>query len=153
MIIREFEPGDGDAFYSLNEAWISRFFVLEPKDEHSLRHPQEAILDQGGRIFFACSEGKNVGCVALMAMGPGEFEVVKMAVTEAMQGAGIGRQLMTHVVAAADEMGVKRLYLETNKILKPAIRLYEAVGFRHLRPDEIVPSPYARADVYMERRR
>jgi putative acetyltransferase len=42
------------------------------------------------------------------------------------------------------------LYLETNKKLTPAVRLYEALGFRHLSPERVVPSPYARADVYME---
>jgi hypothetical protein len=34
--------------------------------------------------------------------------------------------------------------------LTPAIRLYESQGFRHLPPERIVPSVYARADVYME---
>jgi ribosomal protein S18 acetylase RimI-like enzyme len=32
----------------------------------------------------------------------------------------------------------------------PAIRLYESLGFRHLSPDRIVPSPYSRSDVQME---
>jgi putative acetyltransferase len=31
-----------------------------------------------------------------------------------------------------------------------AIRLYESLGFRHLPPERVVPSVYARADVYME---
>ena len=45
---------------------------------------------------------------------------------------------------------VRRLYLETNRKLALAIRLYESVGFRHLPPERVVPSPYARANVYME---
>jgi hypothetical protein len=35
-------------------------------------------------------------------------------------------------------------------VLTPAIRLYESMGFKHLDADRIVPSAYARADVYME---
>lgn len=80
----------------------------------------------------------------------GEFEVVKMAVTETHQGAGIGRRLLAHTIAVARSTGAIRLYLETNRKLATAIRLYESLGFRHLLPEEIVPSPYARADVYME---
>jgi ribosomal protein S18 acetylase RimI-like enzyme len=46
--------------------------------------------------------------------------------------------------------GARRFYLETNHALTPAIRLYESVGFKHIDPSRIVPSPYERADVYME---
>ena len=46
--------------------------------------------------------------------------------------------------------GAQRLYLETNHVLTPAIRLYESMGFKHIPQNRIVPSPYARADVYME---
>ena len=49
--IREFEPGDETAFRLLNEEWITREFVLEPKDVYSLSDPQTTILDQGGRIL------------------------------------------------------------------------------------------------------
>ena len=153
ITIRNFASGDEDAFYRLNEAWIVQYFVLEPKDKYSLRNPQEAILEPGGQIFLACSDDEPVGCSALMARTTaGEFEVVKMALTEAHQGSGIGRRLLAHTIEEARSTGAVRLYLETNRKLATAIRLYESLGFRHLLPEEIVPSPYARADVYMEMR-
>jgi GNAT superfamily N-acetyltransferase len=83
-------------------------------------------------------------------MGKGEFEVAKMAVTESAQGTGVGRRLLEKVIEEARTAGATRLYLETNRRLTPAIRLYESTGFRHLPPERIVPSAYARADVYME---
>ena len=150
LTIREFQAGDEVAFRRLNEEWIVREFVLEPKDQYSLTDPQGTILDHGGRIFFAVRDGETVGCCALVAMEPGEFEVAKMAVTRTAQGGGIGRQLIEKVVQEAKASGVKRLYLETNHKLTPALRLYEAVGFRPLPPDRIVASPYARADVFLE---
>jgi len=83
-------------------------------------------------------------------MGPGEFEVAKMAVTPRARGAGVGRFQLEAVVAAARTAGVKRLYLETNHALTPAIRLYEGVGFVKVPEERVVTSPYARADVFME---
>jgi GNAT superfamily N-acetyltransferase len=73
-----------------------------------------------------------------------------MAVTESMRRNGIGRQLLEKTISEARAMEAHRLYLETNKTLVGAIRLYESVGFRHVPAERIVPSPYARADVYME---
>jgi GNAT superfamily N-acetyltransferase len=150
LIIREFRPGDEAAFRKLNEEWIIRYFALEPKDESSLADPQRTILEHGGRIFLAVRDGQPIGCCALLAMAPGEFEVAKMAVTESSQRSGIGRHLLEKAIAEARASGAHRLYLETNRKLIGAIRLYESLGFRHLPPERIVISPYARADVYME---
>jgi GNAT superfamily N-acetyltransferase len=115
-----------------------------------LDNPQSANLDGGGRIFFAVRDGERVGCCALLAMGEREFEVAKMAVAESFQRAGIGRRLLEKVVAEARAGGVTRLYLETNRKLATAIRLYESLGFRHLPAERVTPSPYARSNVQME---
>jgi len=152
VVVREFMPGDEAAFRSLNEEWILRYFAMERKDESILAEPRRTILDCGGRIFLAVRQGETVGCCALLAMGPGEFEVAKMAVTESCQGAGIGRRLLEKTIAEARAAGATRLYLETNRKLAAAIRLYESVGFTHIPEDRIVPSPYARANVHMELR-
>jgi len=148
--IREFAPGDEVAFRRLNEEWITRHFTLEAKDEEVFADPQGSILAKGGKIFFAIRGGRPVGCCALIAIGPGEYEVAKMGVTESAQGAGIGRQMLERVVEEAKVAGAWRLYLETNRKLAPAIRLYESLGFQHIPPERRVPSPYARAEVPME---
>jgi GNAT superfamily N-acetyltransferase len=148
--IRQFQPGDEAAFRTLNEEWITRYFRLEPKDEEVLADPQGSILEAGGKILFAVLGDQCVGCCALIRNRDGEFEVAKMAVTSAHKGQGIGRKLLEAVIATGRTAAARRLYLETNSKLEPAIRLYESVGFRHLAPDRIPPSPYARANVHME---
>ena len=148
--IREFAPGDEAAFRELNEEWIRRYFVIEPKDEAVFADPRGSILDRGGRIFLAFQDGQPVGCCALLRMNSGEFEVAKMAVTESYRGNGIGRRILERAISEARASGASRLYLETNRKMQPAIRLYESLGFRHVPPERIVPSAYARADVYME---
>jgi putative acetyltransferase len=150
LTIRDFQPGDEAAFRRLNEEWITRYFAVEPKDEKSFADPHSTILNSGGRIFLAFHEDEAVGCCALVFMSPGEFEVAKMAVTQSFQGAGIGRQLLERTIAEARAAGATRLYLETNHNLTPAIRLYKSLGFQPVPPERVVPSPYNRADVYME---
>jgi GNAT superfamily N-acetyltransferase len=148
--IRRFQPGDAAAFRRLNEEWITRFFRIEPREEPILADPQATILDSGGRIFFATTGVRSVGCCALIRINDKEFEVAKMAVEPSYQRAGIGRRLLRAAIEEGRNAGAQRLYLETNHVLTPAIRLYESVGFKHIDANRIIPSPYARADVYME---
>jgi len=149
MEIVEFRPEHAAAFKALNEAWIGKYFVLEPKDREVLEDPQGKILAKGGRIFMAMHDGEAVGCVALLKMPDGGYEVAKMTVSETLRGSGIGRLLMERCIEAGAEDGVPRLYLETNSSLAPALALYRATGFQDLAPTE---TPYVRADVFMERR-
>jgi putative acetyltransferase len=151
FIVREFQPTDADAFFELNREWIQRYFWLEPADLEVLWHPQTAILDPGGRILMAARDGVCLGCCALIAIGPGEYELAKMAVTPIERRTGIGRRLIAAAITLAERTGARRLYLETNHTLTGAIALYESMGFRHLPPQRVTPSHYARADVFMER--
>ncbi|MGA7924798.1 MAG: GNAT family N-acetyltransferase [Candidatus Sulfotelmatobacter sp.] len=148
--IRQFLPGDAAAFRRLNEEWITRFFRIEPKETPVLADPQATILGAGGRIFFATANERCGGCCALIRLNHKEFEVAKMAVEPSYQGTGIGRRLLHRAIEEGRRAGAQRLYLETNHVLTPAIRLYESLGFKHIPDNRIVPSQYARADVYME---
>jgi len=150
VTVRPFEAGDETAFRLLNEQWIERYFTLEAKDQSTFTDPQSSIIERGGQILIATLGGRRVGCCALLRMSDRECEVAKMAVSPEYQGRGIGRLLLSAAVREGHRLGASRLYLETNHVLKPAITLYESLGFRHIEPTRVVPSPYARADVYME---
>ncbi len=151
--IREFQPGDEIVFRALNEAWITASFHLEDEDVAVLGDPQHHILSPGGHIYFAAhpESGEVLGCCALLPMEDGCFGVAKMAIAERHRGQGIGRQMLRGTIAAARDLGARRLYLVTHHSLKNAIELYESEGFVHLRPEDAPPSPYARATVFMEK--
>jgi len=53
-----------------------------------------------------------------------------MAVSSKAQGKNIGFLLGNTAVKKAIELGAKNIYLESNTILKPAINLYQKLGFR-----------------------
>ncbi len=147
ITIRPFAPGDERAFHDINIEWISTFFAVEAKDRETLEHPNEKIIAPGGAIIMACDAAESVGCVALIVMGGGSVELAKMGVRPVAQGRGVGRQLIAAAIDTARAMGMRRVYLETNSSLGPALKLYADAGFQHVKGP---PSPYARADVQME---
>ena len=151
-IIREFRPDDGPAFRRLNEAWIQQFFELEDNDRLTLGNPQETIIDTGGEVLIAeaAGSGEAVGCCALVAHGENEFELVKMAVATDWQGRGVGRLLLEAAIEKARARGARRIYLESNTKLLPALHLYESFGFRALPAPAAPPTKYKRVDVWME---
>ncbi len=150
MEIVEFLPEHAPAFRALNEAWISKYFAIEPKDREVLGDPHGAIVAKGGRIFMAFEDAEPVGCVALIRLEDGGYEVAKMTVVETLRGSGLGRRLMQRCIDAGAEAGAPRLYLETNSGLAPALGLYRAMGFSDVPPP--AHNDYARGDVWMERR-
>jgi GNAT superfamily N-acetyltransferase len=150
IAFRLFQHGDADAFRELNEEWIARYFTLEEHDHIQLRDPEETILRNGGQIVMAVAGEERIGCCALVFVKPGVFEVAKMAVSERYRGHGIGRKLLEYTIAQAKALGAHTLELASNRKLANAVHLYESLGFRHLPPERVEPSPYARANVFME---
>jgi putative acetyltransferase len=149
--IRSLLPGDDfTAFRMLNEEWIMRYFTLEPKDRETLNDPENTILRKGGHIFIAHADGVPVGCVALIPIGDGVYELSKMAVSPLLQGRGIGRRVLEYAIAQARLIGATSLFLGSNSRLRSAVHLYESVGFRHVPPETMPPMPYSRANVFME---
>jgi GNAT superfamily N-acetyltransferase len=148
ILIRHFAPGDEAAFRDINLEWIERFFAVEDKDRETLGNPRKYILDPGGAIFMALDGDMPVGAVALIVMGGGSVELAKMGVRPAAQGRGAGRRLIEAAVQHARAMGMRRIYIETNSALGPALKLYRDAGFVPLR--ERIATPYARADVQLE---
>ncbi len=150
ITIETFRPDHAAAWRSLNEDWLrAAGYALEAKDQLVLGDPEGAILDKGGHIFIAERDGRPVGCCSVMAMDDGGFEVGKMGVTEEARGLNLGWLLLEACEAVARASGGPRLYLETSRTQTHAITLYHRFGFIDLPPR---PSPYARADVWMEKR-
>ena len=143
-----FAPALREHFYRLNEAWLRKYFHVEEIDHRVLSNPEGEILEGGGTILFAVLGEEVVGTCALMPEADGAFELTKMAVEERRQGLGIGRALLAAAIGEFRRRDGRRLFLETNSKLAPAVRLYESVGFEHqpsIKPD----SHYDRANVYM----
>lgn len=147
--IISYEPQYKEAFKTLNEEWIKTFFVMESSDYKLLDNPEEHIINKGGYIAFALLDGEIVGTCALIRAqeDPLAFELSKMAVSPKAQGKKIGYLLGNALVEKARSLDAEKVFLETNSILVPAIKLYEKLGFKHT---EITNPGYDRVDVQME---
>ena len=133
------------AFAELNLVWIEEYFEVEQWDERVLYNPVREIIEPGGAILVAEDEGGEVvGVCGLRYEGPGRYEVTKMAVTDKMQGKGIGRRLLEAVIEHARGLGAKELFIISNTVLEAAIHLYRSGGFVEV---ESRQTEYARGNI------
>ncbi len=142
-----FTPENSRFIKSLNEEWLRRYFSVEPRDVMQLSEPQTEILDKGGMIYYALHNHEIVGTVTLMRVDTETLELSKMAVTESMQGKGIGKLMMQHCLEVARGNQIKKLILFSNTKLEAAIAMYRKYGFKEVTLD---PTQYKRANIKME---
>ena len=145
--IVNYSPEFKQAFRDLNYEWINKYFKVEASDLKMLENPETYILAPGGVILIALYEGEPVGTSALIKMENGTYELAKMSVAPNMQGKKIGLRLGEAVIEKAKELKASKLFLETNSTLKPALALYEKLGFSEVSG---LSSPYDRCNVQME---
>ncbi len=145
--IKRFTPSWARFFKKLNEEWLRKYFSIEPHDRELLSDPERFVIRTGGMIFFALLEGQVVGTCAVIRHTDAIFELGKMAVTEKAQGFQIGKKLGLAAIEYARSRQATILYLETNRRLKPALNLYQKLGFDFV---PFVQTDYARSNVRME---
>lgn len=137
-------------FKSLNYEWLQDLFGVEPDDEKLLSDPRGLIINRGGAIVFAMHNDEVVGTCALLKHDEDTYELAKMAVTKSRRGHGIGRLLAQAVISRAQKAGCKSLILLTADVLKPAIALYESLGFVRSSRGIDLAAKYDRCTISME---
>ncbi|WP_166924265.1 GNAT family N-acetyltransferase [Flavobacterium poyangense] len=143
-----YSPDLKEPVKTLNLEWLQKYFKVEEKDEIVLSNPQEYIIDKGGMIFYALYNDEVIGTFSLIKIDATTFELGKMAISEKAQGLGIGNKMLVHCMAVAEENQIKKLILYSNRILLPAIHLYEKFGFIEIPLEDGV---YERANIKMEK--
>ena len=117
-------------FKLLNHEWISQYFEMEPYDHFVLENPEEAVLKNGGKIFFAQVDHEIVGTCSLTRINENIVELGKMAVRSDRQKLGIGRVMLLHAIIQAREERYNIMTLYSNTKLVNAINMYINAGFR-----------------------
>lgn len=94
-------------------------------------------LRQPGVIFWsAWKDGELAGMGALKRIDAARGEIKSMRVVDGFLGKGVGRAILNHIITEARKAGITSLWLETGSApaFKPALNLYESVGFTFCGP-------------------
>ncbi len=104
-----------------------------------------------GRLLLIGEVG--VGC--LQPIGEDIGEIKRMYVRPDVRGAGLGRRLLDGLVTSADEVGYRRVRLDSVRFMETAHALYRSAGFTEIEPYEQneIPPEYWEHWVFMERPR
>ncbi|MFD2204541.1 bifunctional helix-turn-helix transcriptional regulator/GNAT family N-acetyltransferase [Kiloniella antarctica] len=139
-----------DTFKQLSKEWLDHYFpnLQEERDKESLDNPGGYYLARGGTIFFALTGGQPVGACALARESDDLYEISKVGVTPAAQSRGIGRKLVVAALNEARRLGAKQVFLESNRKLVNAQKIYRKLGFCDI-PHPTGTSAYRRSNIYM----
>ncbi len=99
--------------------------------EHSFALGPEGLLNQAITFYSVRTSAGLLGIGALKRLGPHHAEIKSMHTAEAARGQGIGRAMLTHLIAVARADGYLRVSLETGTTVAfgPARALYQSAGF------------------------
>ncbi len=110
--------------------------VLALEDAHALFEKMRRYPDY--RMFVASSDGRTVGCYALLIMdnlghlGAPSAIVEEVLVAPAHQGTGVGRAMLHDAKTRARKAGCYKLMLSSNIKRERAHAFYDSLGFeRH----------------------
>lgn len=117
MLIRKALPADASAMQALINGFADRGEMLH----RSMSQLYEYIRD----FWVAEEDGAVVGCAALHVMWQDLAEVKSLAVSDLLQGRGVGRALVQHCLSEAADLRIDRVYALT---YKPGF--FAKLGFR-----------------------
>ena len=127
------EPFDSDDARRLIAGLDAGLAELYPPEERFGPNLKPEHLEDGRGTFLIARDGdRAVGCGAIRVLDPTTAEVKRMFVEPDQRGQGVGKAVLTALEAAARQLGVERLALETGTFQHAAIALYKGAGFTQI---------------------
>ena len=98
----------------------------------------ENQVDQGHLFFLAQHEEKPVGFIGIQPNHPekGISKIHKIYILPSMQGMGIGKKLIDHVIDLSIQSNISALLLNVNRF-NNAVHFYKSQGFEILYEENI----------------
>jgi len=122
-----FDSADARRLIAALDAGLAQLY--SPEQRFGPNFKAEQIEGNGGTFLVARDGDRAVGCGAIRVIEPATAEAKRMYVEPAYRGKGVGRAVLARLEAAAKELGVERLVLETGVYQEAAIALYRGAGF------------------------
>ncbi len=135
ITLRPAEPADAEAIRKLTRQAYAKWVPLigrEPK-------PMTANYEEAVRIhrFDLLHVGTVLAALIEIIVEPDHLLIENVAVSPAFQGRGFGRKLVAHAEQLAASSGFRLIRLYTNKRFEENVRLYERLGYRIDREEEM----------------
>lgn len=89
-----------------------------------------------GCLLLAKYKGNPTGCVGLMDLGEGVCEMRRLFVRAEYRGLGVGKALANAVIEQGRNLGYASMWLNTNRRMPEAEKLYRSLGFKDIEPYE-----------------
>jgi putative acetyltransferase len=103
-----------------------------------------AYAPPSGRLLLAQRGPVIAGCIAMRALDGERCEMKRLFVRPEHHGLGLGRLLVTTLIAEAKAAGYRAMVLDTLPKMQAAQRLYESLGFHDIEDYTVNPIPGAR---------
>ena len=124
------EAFDSDDARRLIAALDQGLAELYPPEQRFGPNLKAHHLEEGrGTFLIARNDGRAVGCGAIRLLDPMTAEAKRMYVEPDQRGKGVGRAVLAGLEAAAKQLGVRRLVLETGIYQDAALSFYRRAGF------------------------
>lgn len=134
-------------FIQFNTDWIvDNFGALEQEDIKTFEN-LEQYLSNGSMIYFAVDNGIVLATCMAMKMNNDTWEMCKLASNKHVNHSGAGSAVFEAAMKYAIEHGAKRLFLLSNRKLKPALHIYKKYGFQEIK---LGSYEYTRGDIAFE---
>jgi putative acetyltransferase len=134
MRIQPDDPSRPDVLALLEEHLRNMHELSPPESVHAL--DVSGLQRPEITLWSVREEGILLGCGALKELDREHGEVKSMRTPQSLRRRGAGRAVLVHIIEEGRRRGYKRLNLETGpgEAFRPALRLYESLGFRYCGP-------------------
>lgn len=138
LIIRKITAADNAALAKIIRRSLEEFNANKPGTVYfdPTTDDLAAVFATPGSTYFVAEENGQLlggcGIYPTQNLPAGTCELVKLYLSNASRGKGLGKQLMQQCLEAAKDLGYKNVYLETMPELTIAVPMYEKMGFNYL---------------------
>ena len=130
ICVEPFESEEARRLVAKLDAGLAELYAPEQRFGPNLKAEH---VDAGRGVFLVARvAGTAVGCGAIRVLDSSTAEVKRMYVEPDQRGKGVGWAVLQRLEAAARELGVRRLVLETGIHQEAAIALYRRAGFNQI---------------------
>ena len=122
----------------VNELLVKHFIELKSVSSEGNTHVLDiaGLKDPSIKFWSLCEQDQLIGCGALKFLNKNHGEFKSIRVADQYRGKGYGKKIISHLIAEAKELKIKKISIETGsgEFFKSARRLFKNFGFEKCEP-------------------